>query len=108
MDIVEPRAGGGMPLWCVSPGVRCVTCRAGGTSGVFGQGGEFNYKPGKTGRQGDYLGGGVAWWSPVVARAAVVVGCRGRRGYTRGSTEKYRLIHDTRVRGREVKKGTGA
>ena len=98
------RGGRRYALWCVSPGVRYYL-PGGWHVGVFGQGGEFNYKPGKTGRQGDYLGGGVAGgrrrWLGRRWSLDVEVGA----GYTRGKYEKYRLIHDTRVRGREVKKG---
>lgn len=92
-------------LWNVSPEVRYyLGCEKRWYAGVYMQVGEFNYKPGDTGRQGDYLGGGVSAGYRVFLGRRWSLDFTLGAGYTRAEYEKYKVIDGVRVQRGEVVK----
>lgn len=93
-------------LWNVSPEVRYYLGREKRWyAGVYVHAGEFNYKPGGTGRQGDYFGGGVSAGYGVSLGRRWLLDFTLGAGYTRAEYEKYEVKEGVRVRRGEVVKG---
>ena len=90
-------------LWNVSPEVRYYL-PGGWYAGVFLHGGEFNYKLGATGRQGDYLGGGIAVGYRVPLGRRLFLSLDVGVEYMRGKYDKYRLVDGRRMRAGKVEK----
>lgn len=86
-------------LWQVSPEVRYYmggNCR--GFLGLMYHTGEFHYKLGDTGRQGDYQGGGLTGGYLLNLNRSLSLDFHAAAGYTRADYDKYVLIDNVRVR----------
>ena len=92
-------------LWKVSPEVRYYLGKQGkGFLGVLYHTGEFHYKLGKTGRQGDYQGGGLTGGYLLDLNRALSLDFHAGLGYTRSEYDQYKVVESTRVRqGSETK-----
>lgn len=92
-------------LWKVSPEVRYYLGKQGkGFLGVLYHAGEFHYKLGKTGRQGDYQGGGLTGGYLLDLTRALSLDFHAGLGYTRSEYDQYKVVESTRVRqGSETK-----
>lgn len=86
-------------LWQVSPEVRYYmggNCR--GFLGLMYHTGEFHYKLGDTGRQGDYQGGGLTGGYLLNLSRSLSFDFHAAAGYTRADYDKYVLTDNVRVR----------
>ena len=86
-------------LWKVSPEVRYYIGKE--NQGYFGAMyhiGEFNYKLGATGRQGDYQGGGITGGYLLELNRALSLDFHAGIGYTRAEYDKYKVTDGVRVR----------
>lgn len=92
-------------LWKVSPEVRYyIGKEKRGYMGAMYHLGEFNYKLGDTGKQGDYRGGGITGGYMLELNRALSLDFHAGAGYTRADYEKYQVTEGIRVRrGREAK-----
>lgn len=86
-------------LWKVSPEVRYyIGKEKRGFLGAMYHIGEFNYKLGNTGRQGDYQGGGITGGYTLELNRALILDFHAALGYTYADYEKYKVINGVRVR----------
>ena len=86
-------------LWKVSPEVRYyIGKEKRGYLGAMYHIGEFNYKLGDTGRQGDYQGGGITGGYTLPLNRALSLDFHAGIGYTRARYDKYQVIESVRVR----------
>ncbi|WP_455588824.1 DUF3575 domain-containing protein [Bacteroides rodentium] len=86
-------------LWKVSPEVRYyIGKEKRGYLGAMYHLGEFNYKLGNTGRQGDYRGGGITGGYTLDLNRALSLDFHAGVGYTRADYDKYRVTEGIRVR----------
>lgn len=86
-------------LWNISPEMRYYFgkhCR--GFLGVMYHTGEFHYKLGHTGRQGDYQGGGLTGGYLLNLNHSFSLDFHAAAGYTYADYDGYTLINDVRVR----------
>lgn len=86
-------------LWSVSPEMRYYLgkhCR--GFLGVMYHTGEFHYKLGHTGRQGDYQGGGLTGGYLLNLNRSFSLDFHAGVGYTHADSNEYTLVNDVRVR----------
>lgn len=87
-------------LWKVSPEVRYYIGKENrGYFGAMYHIGEFNYKLGKTGKQGDYQGGGITGGYTLPLNRRLSLDFHAGIGYTRAEYDKYRVTDGVRVRG---------
>lgn len=85
-------------LWKVSPEVRYYIGKENrGYFGAMYHIGEFNYKLGATGRQGDYQGGGITGGYLLELNRALSLDFHAGIGYTRAEYDKYKVTDDVRV-----------
>ncbi len=86
-------------LWNISPEVRYYLGKQGkGFLGAMYHTGEFHYKLGKTGRQGDYQGGGLTGGYVFDLNRSLSLDLHAGAGYTYADYDEYALINDVRVR----------
>ena len=86
-------------LWKVSPEVRYyIGKEKRGFLGAMYHIGEFNYKLGDTGRQGDYQGGGITGGYMLELNRALSLDFHAALGYTYADYDKYKVIDGVRVR----------
>lgn len=86
-------------LWKVSPEVRYyIGKEKRGYLGAMYQFGEFNYKLGDTGRQGDLQGGGITGGWQLPLNRALSLDFHAALGYTRADYDKYNVTEGVRVR----------
>ena len=86
-------------LWKVSPEVRYyIGKEKRGFLGAMYHIGEFNYKLGDTGKQGDYQGGGITGGYTLALNRALSLDFHAGLGYTRADYDKYKVIDGVRVR----------
>lgn len=86
-------------LWKVSPEIRCYLGEnARGFLGAMYHTGEFHYKLGKTGCQGDYRGGGLTGGYLLALNGLLSLDFHAGAGYTYADYDKYALINNVRVR----------
>ena len=86
-------------LWEVSPEIRYYTGKEKrGYLGVMYHLGEFNYKLGDTGKQGDYQGGGITGGYTLDLNRALSLDFHAGVGYTRADYDKYQVTEGIRVR----------
>ncbi|MCD8134465.1 MAG: DUF3575 domain-containing protein [Parabacteroides gordonii] len=86
-------------LWKVSPEVRYyIGKEKRGFLGVMYHIGEFNYKLGDTGKQGDYQGGGITGGYTLELNRALSLDFHAALGYTYADYDKYKVIDGVRVR----------
>lgn len=86
-------------LWNISPEVRYYLGKQGkGFLGAMYHTGEFHYKLGKTGRQGDYQGGGLTGGYVFDLNRSLSLDFHAAAGYTSADYDEYTLINDVRVR----------
>lgn len=86
-------------LWKVSPEVRYyIGMEKRGYLGAMYHTGEFNYKLGATGRQGDYQGGGITGGYLLPLNRALSLDFHAGIGYTRAEYDKYKVTDGVRVR----------
>lgn len=92
-------------LWKVSPEVRYyIGKEKRGYLGAMYHIGNFNYKLGGTGKQGDYQGGGIIGGYLLELNRALSLDFHAGIGYTRAEYDKYRVTEGVRVRqGNETK-----
>lgn len=87
-------------LWKVSPEVRYyIDKEKRGYLGAMYHTGEFNYKLGATGRQGDYQGGGITGGYTLPLNSRLSLDFHAGIGYTHAEYDKYRVTDGVRVRG---------
>lgn len=87
-------------LWKVSPEVRYyIGKEKRGYLGAMYHIGEFNYKLGGTGKQGDYQGGGITGGYLLELNRRLSLDFHAGIGYTRAEYDKYRVTDGVRVRG---------
>ena len=87
-------------LWKVSPEVRYyIGKEKRGFLGAMYHRGEFNYKLGETGKQGDYQGGGITGGYVLSLSRALSLDFHAGIGYTRAEYDKYTVTDGVRVRG---------
>ena len=92
-------------LWKVSPEVRYYMGKEKrGYLGAMYHTGEFNYKLGETGRQGDYQGGGITGGYQLKLNRALSLDFHAGLGYTRAEYDKYKVMENVRVRQGSEKK----
>lgn len=60
--------------------------------------GGFNYKPGDTGRQGDYQGGGITGGWRLPLNRSLSLDFHAALGYTYADYDKYNVADGVRVR----------
>lgn len=85
-------------LWKVSPEVRYYLGKQGkGFLGVMYHTGEFHYKLGKTGKQGNYQGGGLTGGYIFNLNRSLSLDFHAGAGYTYADYDEYALINDVRV-----------
>lgn len=85
-------------LWKVSPEVRYyIGWQQRGFLGAMYHIGEFNYKSGAVGHQGDYQGGGVTGGYQLPLNRSLALDFHASMGYTRFEYAEYRLINRVRV-----------
>lgn len=86
-------------LWNVSPEIHYyIGKEKRGYLGVMYQLGEFNYKFGDTGKQGDYKGGGITGGYVLPIGKCLALDFSLGLGYTRADFEKYMVTDGVRVR----------
>lgn len=86
-------------LWEVSPEIRYYTGKEKrGYLGVMYHLGEFNYKLGDTGKQGDYQGGGITGGYTLDLNRALSLDFHAGVGYARADYDKYQVTEGIRVR----------
>lgn len=86
-------------LWRVSPEVRYyIGKEKRGYLGAMYHIGEFNYKLGNTGRQGDYQGGGITGGWQLPLGRAISLDFHAALGYTYADYDKYNVTDGVRVR----------
>ena len=86
-------------LWKVSPEVRYYMGKEKrGYLGAMYHIGEFNYKLGETGRQGDYQGGGITGGYMLPLNRALSLDFHAALGYTYADYDKYKVTDGIRVR----------
>lgn len=86
-------------LWKVSPEVRYyIGKEKRGFLGAMYHIGEFNYKLGDTGKQGDYQGGGITGGYTLELNRALSLDFHAALGYTYADYDKYKVIDGVRVR----------
>ncbi len=86
-------------LWKVSPEVRYyIGMEKRGFLGAMYHIGEFNYKLGDTGKQGDYQGGGITGGYTLELNRALSLDFHAALGYTYADYDKYKVIDGVRVR----------
>lgn len=86
-------------LWKVSPEVRYyIGKEKRGFLGAMYHIGEFNYKLGDTGKQGDYQGGGIAGGYTLELNRALSLDFHAALGYTYADYDKYKVTDGVRVR----------
>ena len=86
-------------LWKVSPEVRYyIGKEKRGYVGAMYHIGEFNYKLGETGRQGDYQGGGITGGYRLDLNRTLALDFHAGLGYTRADYDKYKVTDGIRVR----------
>lgn len=86
-------------LWKLSPEVRYYLGKQGkGFLGAMYHTGEFHYKLGKTGRQGDYQGGGITGGYLLDLTRSLSLDFHAGFGYTRSDYDQYTLIDNVCVR----------
>ncbi len=87
-------------LWKVSPEVRYyIGKEQRGYLGAMYHTGDFNYKLGATGRQGDYQGGGITGGYLLTLNRRLSLDFHAGIGYTHAEYDKYRVTDGVRVRG---------
>lgn len=85
-------------LWKVSPEIRYYMGKEQrGYLGAMYHIGEFNYKLGETGRQGDYQGGGVTGGYTLPLNRTLALDFNIGAGYTRADYDKYIVTDGIRV-----------
>lgn len=92
-------------LWKISPELRhYIGKEKRGYLGLMYHLGEFNYKPGSTGKQGDYQGCGLTGGYLLKLNRTLSLDFHAAFGYTRADYDKYRITDAVRVRhGSETK-----
>ena len=86
-------------LWKVSPEVRYYMGKEKrGYLGAMYHTGEFNYKLGETGKQGDYQGGGITGGYMLPLNRALSLDFHAALGYTHADYDKYKVTDGIRVR----------
>lgn len=86
-------------MWKVSPEVRYyIGKEKRGFLGAMYHIGEFNYKLGDTGKQGDYQGGGITGGYMLPLNRSLALDFHAAVGYTRAEYDKYKVIDRVRVR----------
>lgn len=86
-------------LWRVSPEVRYyIGKEKRGYLGAMYHVGEFNYKPGDTGKQGDFQGGGITGGYQLKLNRVLSLDFHAALGYTYADYDKYNVIDGVRVR----------
>lgn len=87
-------------LWKVSPEVRYYIGKENrGYFGAMYHIGEFNYKLGGTGKQGDYQGGGITGGYTLPLNRRLSLDFHAGIGYTHAEYDKYRVTDGVRVHG---------
>ena len=87
-------------LWKVSPEVRYyIGLENRGYLGAMYHTGDFNYKLGATGRQGDYQGGGITGGYLLSLNRRLSLDFHAGIGYTHAEYDKYRVTDGVRLRG---------
>ena len=87
-------------LWKISPEVRYyIGKEKRGFLGAMYHTGEFNYKLGETGRQGNYQGGGITGGYMLPLNRALSLDFHAGIGYSRAEYDKYIVTNGVRVRG---------
>ena len=85
-------------FWKVSPEVRYyIGKEKRGYLGAMYHAGEFNYKLGDTGKQGDYQGGGITGGWQLPLNRALSLDFHAALGYTRADYDKYNVTEGVRV-----------
>ena len=86
-------------LWKVSPEIRYyLGGKSRGFLGAMYHTGEFHYKLGNTGRQGDYQGGGLTGGYQLDLNSNLSLDFHAGVGYTYADYDEYTLINKVRVR----------
>lgn len=86
-------------IWKVSPEVRYyIGKEKRGFLGAMYHAGEFNYKLGDTGKQGDYQGGGITGGYMLPLNRSLSLDFHAAVGYTRAEYDKYTVTDGIRVR----------
>ena len=86
-------------LWRVSPEVRYyIGKEKRGYLGAMYHFGEFNYKLGDTGKQGDYQGGGITGGWQLPLNRSLSLDFHAALGYTRADYDRYNVTDGVRVR----------
>lgn len=86
-------------IWKVSPEVRYyIGKEKRGFLGAMYHTGEFNYKLGDTGKQGDYQGGGITGGYMLPLNRSLSLDFHAAVGYTRAEYDKYTVTDGIRVR----------
>ena len=86
-------------LWKISPEVRYyIGKEKRGYLGAMYHIGEFNYKLGDTGKQGDYQGGGITGGWQLPLNRALSLDFHAALGYTYADYDKYNVMDGVRVR----------
>lgn len=92
-------------LWNISPEIRWYTGKQfRGYIGAMYHAGSFNYKLGKTGRQGDYMGGGLTGGYQLQLNRFLSLDFHIGAGYTYADYDKYESIEGVYVRQGSKKK----
>lgn len=87
-------------LWKLSPEVRYyIGKEKRGFVGAIYHIGEFNYKLGNTGKQGDYQGGGITGGYRLQLSRTLALDFHAAMGYTRAEYDKYTVTDGIHVRG---------
>lgn len=87
-------------MWKVSPEVRYyIGKEKRGFLGAMYHIGEFNYKLGGTGKQGDYQGGGITGGYQLPLNPSLSLDFHAALGYTRAEYDRYTVTEGVRVRG---------
>ncbi len=86
-------------LWKVSPEVRYyIGKEKRGFLGAMYHIGQFNYKPGNAGKEGDCQGGGITGGYTLELNRVLSLDFHAALGYTHADYDKYRVIDGIRVR----------
>ena len=86
-------------LWRISPEVRYyIGKEKRGYLGAMYHIGEFNYKLGDTGKQGDYEGGGITGGYQLPLNRSISLDFHAALGYTRADYDRYNVTDGVRVR----------
>ena len=87
-------------LWKLSPEVRYyIGKEKHGYLGAMYHIGEFNYKLGNTGKQGDYQSGGITGGYQLQLNRSLALDFHAAMGYTHAEYDKYTVTDGIRVRG---------